>query len=138
MNIKKRLSLLKSSAKKRNISVKLNTKFYENLIYHGCVYCGEKLTDKGGYCLDRMDNDLGYTNENVTPCCSICNRAKGTMSVNDFINWTEKAYKFQQKQLALLNPDKRKREKEIRKEENIYFNKSAVKTAKVISIDGKR
>jgi hypothetical protein len=37
-----------------------------------CHYCG--VTEKIG--LDRIDNSLGHSKENVLPCCSLCNRTR--------------------------------------------------------------
>lgn len=35
-----------------------------------CTYCGDKIATIG---LDRIDNDKGYTVDNVVPCCGDCN-----------------------------------------------------------------
>lgn len=51
----------------------------------------------GWFCyngLDRIDSKLNHSIDNVVTCCFICNRAKGNMSVDDFILWIEKIYKF--------------------------------------------
>ena len=40
--------------------------------------------------LDRRDNSLGYTLENVVPCCKHCNLAKNTMSVEEFREWARR------------------------------------------------
>ncbi len=39
-----------------------------------CYYCRGSLPPTGG--LDRIDNTLGYTKENVLPCCTTCNRIR--------------------------------------------------------------
>jgi hypothetical protein len=46
-----------------------------------CDYCGDHISTIG---LDRLNNDLGYTKDNVVPCCSTCNLMRKSMSVNDF------------------------------------------------------
>ena len=42
--------------------------------------------------LDRLDSALGYTIDNVVPCCKICNFAKNTMSVEEFRAWLSRVY----------------------------------------------
>ena len=79
LNANNRFKLLIKSAKKRNISVELNLDHYRKLLKLGCVYCGSDLTKEKGYCIDRHDNEKGYITENVSPCCKVCNRAKGKM-----------------------------------------------------------
>ena len=37
--------------------------------------------------IDRIDNAAGYTEGNVVACCRICNRAKETLSVQEFAEW---------------------------------------------------
>jgi hypothetical protein len=54
----------------------LDTEFIRNLISNGCQYCGEtelRMT------LDRIDNSIGHTRENVLPCCLRCNYIRGSM-----------------------------------------------------------
>ena len=36
--------------------------------------------------LDRVDNNKGYFEDNVVPCCGVCNKMKGTMKQEEFLN----------------------------------------------------
>jgi len=44
----------------------------QHLINSICYYCGE--ASQG---LDRIDNSVGYTKDNVLPCCGRCNKTRG-------------------------------------------------------------
>ena len=37
--------------------------------------------------IDRKDNEIGYTLKNCVPCCIICNRAKNSLSFDEFLAW---------------------------------------------------
>lgn len=41
-----------------------------------CIYCGAKIRGIGSG-LDRIDNKLDYTVDNVNPCCGTCNDIRG-------------------------------------------------------------
>lgn len=136
-SLKKRLKLLETSAKKRNIAVDLNIGFYQKLLDVGCAYCGKDLHSEKGYCLDRIDNSKGYLFDNITPCCKVCNRAKGTLSVPEFLEWGSRLANFQN--------DVKERMKGIfynKKAEKILSNKvknsSFYKNSKEICIEGSR
>lgn len=79
------------------------------LIYSNCYYCGECGTNKwkdrelknlgekepffiiyNG--IDRVDNSIGYTNENCVPCCRFCNAAKMDRTKEEFCLWIERIY----------------------------------------------
>jgi len=47
-----------------------------------CHYCAEALP-KAGSGLDRKDNNIGYTVENVVPCCTRCNKMKNSYLTYD-------------------------------------------------------
>lgn len=47
--------------------------------------------------LDRINNDVGYTRQNVVPCCIICNRAKNSMPFKDFIDWLNRLTNYRQR-----------------------------------------
>lgn len=44
--------------------------------------------------LDRIDNSVGYTEDNCVPCCAVCNRAKNSMGYNEFIEYLDDLIKF--------------------------------------------
>jgi hypothetical protein len=73
---KGRFKSLKEIAAKRGIEVALSPEAYAAIIANNtCIYCGGVLP-KYGHGLDRKNNALGYTQENVVPCCSSCNSIK--------------------------------------------------------------
>lgn len=75
-----------------------------NLTSQNCYYCGrEPLQDynpvncPNNYIyngLDRVDSSKGYTIDNCVPCCKYCNQAKSTMSIDEFLTFIERVYKW--------------------------------------------
>jgi hypothetical protein len=65
-----------------------------------CSYCGSEPRnvakafngDFGYNGLDRIDNTKGYEPGNVVTCCFICNNAKRTLSVAEFMGWAKALY----------------------------------------------
>lgn len=75
-----------------------------NLTQKNCSYCGavpftiyniflkkknasQQAKDNGNFIyngIDRIDNSKPHTIDNVVPCCQICNRAKNTLSIDEF------------------------------------------------------
>jgi hypothetical protein len=47
-----------------------------------CKYCGLY----GAVGLDRVDNNVGYTYDNVVPCCVLCNFIKADLNVQVFLS----------------------------------------------------
>lgn len=47
-----------------------------------CSYCGDDIPTIG---LDRVDNALGYTLDNVVPCRGTCNAMKSGMKAEEFV-----------------------------------------------------
>jgi hypothetical protein len=90
----------KKRAKSKNLVFTISLKDFKRLTSLDCFYCGEipqlisrngkQWKPHGNYVyngLDRVDNSLGYTLDNVVPCCSTCNKAKLTMGYSQFIDW---------------------------------------------------
>ena len=44
--------------------------------------------------IDRLDSNIGYTNENSVACCKTCNFAKNTLSESEFYLWIKKIYEY--------------------------------------------
>ncbi len=100
----------KFGARKRNLNFHLSFEEFISLTSGNCSYCGEvpknitpeKVNINGSYTyngIDRVDNTKGYITENCTPCCTICNTAKKTLTKEQFLNWAERLYKH-----SILNP----------------------------------
>ena len=87
----------KHNSKRRSVSWELSDIQFFALIQSNCHYCGRP---PSGIChppdangsfiyngVDRIDNAVGYVDENVVPCCRVCNWAKGKMSYSDFMGY---------------------------------------------------
>lgn len=74
------------SAKKRELDFTLTLEQLTQFIKSECFYCGHipefENYERSG--LDRVDSAQGYILENIVACCSRCNYAKQTMSVDEF------------------------------------------------------
>lgn len=75
------------------------------LFTNNCYYCDAPPSNKtslgaGTYNdrrysgIDRLDSNQGYISGNCVSCCKICNYAKRSMSVSEFITWIERVYAF--------------------------------------------
>lgn len=95
----------KRQARRRKIKFELTRKEFSEIINRNCFYCGskpEQIIDKPGLRdvlkyngIDRVNNKKGYTTENSVACCGSCNFAKNKKSLNKFLKWLSKAYKYQ-------------------------------------------
>jgi 5-methylcytosine-specific restriction endonuclease McrA len=73
------------AAKKRSKEWTITYEQYQELLSRDCSYCNRDLGNETGHGLDRINNDLGYSFENVNPCCKDCNRRRSkSMSAEEF------------------------------------------------------
>ena len=108
-----KLSTYKAHAKRRKIEWDLSYDDGIKILKSNCHYCGRvpnmkynlydgrrKYThNKELYnilCngIDRKNSSKGYINNNIVPCCTICNFAKNSLSYDDFIMWIDGLIKF--------------------------------------------
>ena len=86
---------MKKSARVRGYSWELTKEQVKELTQKTCYYCGNtpsrsadtKHRLNGDYIyngLDRVDNNTGYIIDNVVPCCWKCNKAKATLTSQEF------------------------------------------------------
>jgi len=68
----RKLGAYKLSDKKKGLVCDISLSEFKEIILDGCIYCGYK----GSIGLDRIDNAIGHTRENVVPCCYECNCAR--------------------------------------------------------------
>lgn len=73
-------SLLRRMAVRRKCAMEISFEEYRALVEgKPCWYCKIDLSKHCGHKLDRVDNELGYSIDNVVPCCADCNRIKGVL-----------------------------------------------------------
>lgn len=106
-------SRYKIKAKKRDIEFDLSKSEFESFVFSSCTYCGQlpstpvnsrnkELARYNG--IDRIDSNKPYTVDNCKTCCWICNRAKGNLSVEQYLKWLKQAYTHQFKCLVEKTP----------------------------------
>lgn len=96
----------KRSARLRGYDFNLNPEQFSKLLTSDCEYCGSKPKTlryargssgigiyHGG--IDRVNNSIGYTEENCVSCCSTCNFAKNDLSYDEFMSWIMQITKHQ-------------------------------------------
>jgi hypothetical protein len=96
--------IYKKAARERNIEFNIDFDLFSKLTQMNCTYCDStpkgiisKAETNGEFRyngLDRVDNNIPYTNENVVPCCKTCNYAKRKLSVDEFKEWIKNVYNF--------------------------------------------
>jgi hypothetical protein len=72
-------------AQKRNINFALTKTRFNELILLPCFYCTYK-KDGEVNGIDRLNNNQGYQEDNVVPCCEPCNIMKGSQHPQEFID----------------------------------------------------
>ena len=80
----------RTSARVRNLEFKLDKDVFNLIISDNCIYCGHNPSPING--IDRVDNTKGYLVGNCVPCCVICNKAKASLTLEEFKNWVDKIY----------------------------------------------
>jgi hypothetical protein len=70
------------------------------LLHQDCIYCGKApeidtygVTRNG---IDRVDNNKGYIEGNVVPCCGECNRFKGARNADEFTAHAKRICEWQE------------------------------------------
>jgi len=89
----------KQNAKKRNHVFALSEEEFAEINSQPCHYCGgmneySRISHKGNG-VDRKDNSKGYVKDNCVPCCSVCNRGKGSMPYDDFIDYIQQLRNYE-------------------------------------------
>lgn len=92
----------KGGASRRKLQWDFSIDDYVAIAARPCFYCGENQHEVLPYKswqqsmkingLDRVDNSLGYTKENVVACCGHCNWAKKDLTQEEFLSWVKRVY----------------------------------------------
>ncbi len=91
---KRLFSDYRASARNRGYIFDIEESHFKKLIESNCHYCDVSPTKRyekqvvhtllaNG--IDRVDNNIGYTQENSIACCKNCNKAKGSLSKKEFL-----------------------------------------------------
>lgn len=94
---------VRDNAGKRSKKFELTKEQVRDIVTQPCQYCGaapaQTMTDSrfnGTFKyngIDRVNNSRDYVEDNVVPCCKICNYAKRTQTLAEFKSWLTRAYK---------------------------------------------
>lgn len=82
----------RNGAKRRGIPFNLLKEHFDNLRGSTCHYCGDNTVT--GF--DRIDSSLGYSLDNVVPCCKLCNQAKNNLTTEEFFALVQRIYRRHQ------------------------------------------
>ena len=90
-------------ARRKGLPWEISTQTFFALVVKDCYYCGSapssdtRIINANGKPdaawhflyngLDRVDSALGYTINNVVPCCRTCNLAKRELPQSEFVGW---------------------------------------------------
>jgi hypothetical protein len=97
-----KLDEYKRGASSRGLTWNLDDKDFDKLTSSNCHYCDiepnqvvKSKYNKGDFVyngIDRVDNTKGYEPDNCVPCCKVCNRAKDTMTEQEFLDWVGRVH----------------------------------------------
>jgi hypothetical protein len=76
----------KKRANMKLLLFELTIEDYNTIINSQCYLCGRKSYEKYKNGIDRIDNNLGYTMNNVKSCCGSCNYIKKDMELIELFN----------------------------------------------------
>jgi hypothetical protein len=80
MNVKNKYKDYKRRCKNKGMEFSISLWKFEFYINRPCYICKKEFSNG----LDRIDNNIGYTEKNVYPCCFDCNRMKSNKTVFEF------------------------------------------------------
>jgi len=103
----------KWQAQKRGLAWEISEQKFDELTQSNCHYCGappanctRRKRRKSAPSvfiytgIDRKDNGKGYTEDNVTPCCAICNRLKRALPYEKFTAYLDRVSSFRAKTVS--------------------------------------
>jgi len=95
----------KGGALNRTLPWEITKETFRAVVSQDCYYCGIKPAmrkwrrkQNGGFVghgIDRVDNNKGYVEGNIVPCCAKCNRMKLDHPQKEFLAQVERIHKHQ-------------------------------------------
>lgn len=101
--LRKKFNYYKRNARTRNLKWDMDFEEFCILVHGFCYFCKhpgrtELKTHYGKFGhvngVDRLNSSEGYESHNCVSCCEVCNRAKGNLSVDEFLAWLKEAYGY--------------------------------------------
>jgi hypothetical protein len=94
-----------TKAKREGRAWELSPEEVRELFSSPCSYCGAPPRNRSSVdritavpCIytgiDRLDSSRGYTRDNVTPCCAVCNLGKRDMPLADWLAYLNQLVSF--------------------------------------------
>jgi hypothetical protein len=71
---------------KINVEFEITNNEFNEIINKNCYICEKENSQTHTNGIDRIDNNKGYTIDNVECCCGECNYMKNSYNLNDFLN----------------------------------------------------
>ncbi len=106
----------KKDAKHRGYEFNISEELFNLTTSKNCYLCGHYSENcRNG--IDRFDNSIGYLDDNIRPCCNVCNLMKHIYSFQDLLDKINLIYNYR----ILQNKNELIEIKKI-KEENIIVN----------------
>lgn len=95
----------KRHAKNRGLAWNLNKEEFKKLTTSNCYYCNiipkhkcySNSKNQNPYIyngIDRIDNKIGYEENNCVPCCGLCNQAKMDLTYEEFKKWVKRLSQY--------------------------------------------
>jgi hypothetical protein len=83
-NVNIAYSFYRYCANEKNYNFKLTIDEFKDIIKQRCYYCNHfEVNRLMG--IDRTDSSIGYSKDNIVPCCKTCNMMKNTLNKETFI-----------------------------------------------------
>lgn len=86
---KGKYSQYKANAKSRAYSFNLTYEEFCTFWQQPCFYCDGDIHTVG---IDRIDNTLGYSLDNIVSCCGLCNQMKMDLPLDAFLQQIKRIY----------------------------------------------
>jgi hypothetical protein len=84
----------RARAERKKLDFAITREKYDEITHSSCYLCKKESSDVHLNGMDRFDNCLGYTEDNVLPCCSECNYMKREFVLDKFIEHVIQIYEF--------------------------------------------
>lgn len=94
---------IKKGADKMDREIMLSNNEILELRCKNCTYCKKKPKVMYEHGIDRIDNNKDYVYGNVTSCCAMCNKIKGSKTVSEFLQYCRNIHENYKSKVIIPN-----------------------------------